>query len=159
MPASETGIAPSGGEIYLKRIIKAPRALVFKAWTDARHLVHWFGPDDFSVSGVELDLRQGGKWRIGIRSPEGDEYWMHGIYREIVEPERLVFTHIWEEGHTSPHHETLVTIKLSESGGATTLSFHKAVLKDVPEREAQTAGWSQCLGRLDTYLTGPNGAP
>ncbi len=146
----------TGGEIYLKRLLKAPRELVFKAWTMPEHLVHWFGPDDFTVSGVEIDLREGGKWRIGIRSPEGQDYWMHGVYREVTPPQKLVFTHIWEEGHSSPDHETLVTITLSERDGQTALSFHKAVLKDFVEREAQTAGWSQCLNRLDNYMTGIN---
>ncbi len=134
--------------------MRAPRDLVFKAWTMPEHIVRWFGPDDFTVAGVELDVRSGGKWRIGIRSPEGQEFWMHGVYREVMPPEKLVFTHIWEEGHESPHHETLVTIRLSESEGQTTLTFHKAVLKDFAAWESQTAGWSQCLNRLESYMTG-----
>ncbi|MCE9650035.1 MAG: SRPBCC domain-containing protein [Parvibaculum sp.] len=145
--------APTGGEIYLKRVLKAPRDLVFKAWITPEHLVRWFGPDGFSVTSVEVDARAGGAWRIGIRSSDGMDCNMHGVYREVVRPERLVFTHIWEEGHPSAHHETLVTIKLSESEGQTTLIFHKAVLKDAVERQAQTTGWSQCLNRLDAYIT------
>lgn len=144
----------TGGEIFIRRILAAPRTLVFKAWTDPQHLARWFGPNDFTVPHVALDLRVGGKWRIGIRSPEGRDYAMHGVYREIVVPERLVFTHIWEEGHDSPNHETLITIKLAESAGKTTLTFHKAILKDLTAHASQTTGWNQCLDRLGVYMAG-----
>ena len=139
--------------IVITRVINAPRELVFDAWTKPEHLTRWFGPSDFSAPDVAVDLRVGGAWRACIRSPEGRDYWMHGVYREIVPPRRLVFTHIWEEGHDSPHHETLVSVTLEDQGGRTKLTFHKAVLESVVERISQGKGWSECLDRLADHVS------
>jgi uncharacterized protein YndB with AHSA1/START domain len=138
--------------IVITRVINAPRELVFEAWTKAEHLSRWFGARDFSAPEVTADVCVGGAWRACIRSPEGRDYWMHGVYREIVPPERLVFTHVWEEGHDSPRHETLVSVTLEDQGGKTKLTFHKAVLESVAERISQGTGWSECLDRLAQLL-------
>lgn len=138
--------------ITITRVLNAPRERVFEAWTRPEHLTKWFGPRDFSAPEVSVDLRPGGAWRACIRSPEGRDYWMHGVYREIVPPERLVFTHVWEEGHDSPDHETLVSVTLEDQGGKTKLTFHKAVLESVTERISQGTGWSECLDRLAQLL-------
>jgi uncharacterized protein YndB with AHSA1/START domain len=138
--------------ITITRVLNAPRERVFEAWTRPEHLTKWFGPRDFSAPEVSVDLRPGGAWRACIRSPEGRDYWMHGVYREIVPPERLVFTHVWEEGHDSPGHETLVSVTLEDRGGKTKLTFHKAVLESVTERISQGTGWSECLDRLAQLL-------
>ncbi|MBS0531634.1 MAG: SRPBCC domain-containing protein [Proteobacteria bacterium] len=140
--------------IVITRMFDAPRERVFEVWTDARHLARWFGPRDFTVPAAEADVRVGGKWRICIRSPEGAAYWSHGIYREIVVPERLVFTHVWEEGHGAFGHETLITIAFDDIGGKTRMTFRKAVLISLHERNEQHAGWSECFDRLDTYVGG-----
>src|SRR3954466_11374829 len=77
----------TGGEIRITRIFDAPRARVFEAWTEARHLVRWFGPRGFTAPVIEADVRRGGTWRACIRSPEGADYRMRGVYCEIVPPE------------------------------------------------------------------------
>ena len=138
--------------IIITRVLDAPRERVFEAWTRPEHLTKWFGPRDFSAPDVSVDLRPGGTWRVCIRSPEGRDYWMHGVYREIVPPERLVFTHVWEEGHDSPGHETTVSLTFEDQGGKTKLTFHKAVLESVAERISQGTGWSECLDRLAQLL-------
>lgn len=138
--------------ITITRVLNAPRERVFEAWTRPEHLTKWFGPRDFSAPEVSVDLRPGGAWRACIRSPEGRDYWMHGVYREIIPPERLVFTHVWEEGHDSPGHETLVSVTLEDQGGKTKLTFHKAMLESVAERISQGTGWSECLDRLAQLL-------
>ena len=79
-------------EIVFTRIINAPRTLVFKAWTDPKQMSEWWGPHTFTVPVCEMDVRPGGTYRIVMRSPEGVEYPLKGVYREIVEPERLVYT-------------------------------------------------------------------
>jgi len=142
----------TGGEILITRMFDAPRQRVFEAWTETAHLARWFGPRDYTAPVIEADMRRGGQWRICIRSPEGTEYWMHGIYREIAPPERLVFTHIWEEGHGAAGHETLITLTFEDLGGKTRMTFHKAVLVSVAERHAQHAGWSECFDRLSDYV-------
>jgi uncharacterized protein YndB with AHSA1/START domain len=149
---SPSAPAKAGGEILITRIFEAPRQRVFEAWTQPRHLARWFGPRGYTAPSVEADLRRGGQWRVCIRSPGGTEYWMHGIYREVVPPERLVFSHTWEEGHGAAGHETLVTLTFEDIDGKTRMTFHKAVLVSVAERLAQHAGWSECLDRLGDYV-------
>ncbi len=83
-------------ELVIKRLFDAPRSLVFDAWTKPEHLEHWQGaPRGFTVTAHDVDLRPGGAFRICMRSPEGVDHWLQGVYREIVKPERLVFTHVW----------------------------------------------------------------
>lgn len=143
---------PNDRVIVLTRIFDAPCDLVFKVWTQPEHMVQWFGPRDFTAHDVKVDLRQGGAWRVRIRSPEGRDYRMHGVYREIAPPRRLVFTHIWEAGHDSPDHETLITLNFEELDGKTKMIFHKAILESASERASQQNGWSECMQRLNDYL-------
>lgn len=99
-----------------------------------------------------MDFRPGGAYRTCLRSPEGKDYWVQGFYREIVEPERLVFTHAWENEDGQPKHETLVTVTFAEHGGKTKLTFHQAIFESVEGRNSHQLGWSECLDRLVEYL-------
>src|SRR5262245_30242427 len=96
--------------LILSRIFDAPRSLVFKVWTQPEHLARWWGPRGYTLISYEADVRPGGTFRFGIRSPEGDEHWAHGTYREVVAPERLVFTTAWEQPDGKPKHETEVAL-------------------------------------------------
>src|SRR5512147_1513859 len=98
MPAA-TASAPQNTaqhELVITRTFDAPRALVFRAWTQPEHMVRWLGPHGYTAPSCKIDFRVGGAYRACICSPEGQESWMRGIYREIVEPERLVFSFAWE---------------------------------------------------------------
>ena len=77
---------------------------------------------------------------------------MRGVYREIVEPERLVFTFAWEDEDGKPGHETLVTVSFAEQGGKTRLTFQQAVFESRGRSRRAQGGWSQCLDRLAEYL-------
>ena len=79
-------------ELSITRVFDAPRELVFQAWSDPKHVMSWWGPRGFTMMSWTMDFRPGGAWRGCIRSPEGLDYWSQGVYREIVPPERLVFT-------------------------------------------------------------------
>ena len=110
-------------EITITRVFDAPRALVFKAWTDAAQLAQWWGPKGFTNPVCEVDLRIGGAIRIDMRSPDGHVYPMRGEFREIVPPERLVFTNIAVDGSDKPIIEGLTTVTFAERGGKTTLTL------------------------------------
>lgn len=103
--ARKTNVGISGNEVILTRLVNAPRVLVFKAWTDPKHLVQWWGPLGFT-SVCELDPRPGGRYRVIMRSPEGIDYPLRGVYLEVKEPERLVFTNILDK-HPAAWHELL----------------------------------------------------
>ena len=106
--------------IEVRRTFNAPRELVFSAWTDPARLARWFSPsEEISNPVVEVDLRLGGRWRIGMGMPDKTLY-VGGVYQEITEPDRLVFTWAWE------HHEnkeTLVTVTFTETDGGTEVTI------------------------------------
>jgi uncharacterized protein YndB with AHSA1/START domain len=143
---TDTATIPSERELILTRLVDAPRSLVFKVWTEPSHLVRWWGPKDFSAPSLEMEVRPGGAWRACIRSPEGIDHWMQGVY-----PERLVFTFAWEEAGL-PGHETLVTVTFADQGGKTRLTFHQAVFESIESRDWHQSGWSECFDRLENYL-------
>jgi uncharacterized protein YndB with AHSA1/START domain len=86
-----------GRDLVITRLFNAPRELVYKVWTDPKHVKQWWGPKVFTTPVVEMDVRPGGAYRFVMRSPEGDEYPMKGIYLEVIKNTRLVCTDIIEE--------------------------------------------------------------
>ncbi len=148
-PIPSTEAAPPARVLTLTRLLDAPPSLVFEVWTRPEHLARWWGPKDFISPFQQMDARPGGAYRIGIRSPEGVDYVMHGVFREVVEPRRLVFTFAWDEEDS---HETLVTVTFAEHAGKTLLMFQQAVFRSVDERDSHEGGWRECLERLAAYL-------
>ena len=105
----------------MTRDFDAPRSLVFEAYTKPELLKRWlFGPDGWSFAVCEIDLKVGGKYRYVWRHEDGREMGMGGVYREIVPPERLVCTELFDEDWTGG--EALGTIVLTEKDGKTTLT-------------------------------------
>ena len=145
---------PTSREIVLTRTFAVPRSLVFKAWTDPKHLARWWGPHGFTNPVCEVDARPGGGIRIDMTGPDGTVYPMKGVFLEIVEPERLVFsTSAFEDEQGHPRLEGHNTVIFSEQDGKTTLTLRAvAVVKPAPETaralEGMEAGWSQSLERL-----------
>ena len=144
-------------ELLLTRIYGAPRSLVFKAWTDSNQMARWWGPRGFSNPVCELDVRPGGLIRIDMRGPNGTIYPMKGVFHEIVEPERLVFTSTaMEDQNGKPLLEILNTITFEDFNGITKLTVHaRLVTKNfvlTPQVAAALAGmeqgWSESLYRL-----------
>lgn len=139
-------------KLTITRMFDAPCSLVFKVWTQPGHFARWLGPKDFTTTFCQMDVRLGGTYRACIRSPEGKDHWMQGVYREIVEPERLVFTFAWEDEDTKPKHETIVTVTFVDQHGKTLLTFHQADFESVESRDSHRSGWSECFDRLEVYL-------
>lgn len=152
--AAVTDTAPKSAawELLITRAFDAPRALVFEAWTDPAHLVRWWGPRGFKIPSCKMDVREGGAFRICMRSPEGTDHWLRGVYREVVEPERLVCTWAWEDAEGTPGHETLLTVSFAEQGARTKLTLHQAVFESVTARDAHQEGWTSGLDRLAEFL-------
>jgi uncharacterized protein YndB with AHSA1/START domain len=143
---------PADRVLVVERIFDAPRDLVFKVWTDPKHLVNWFGPRGFTLPSCEMNLRLGGAWRYCMLSPEGSEHWVQGTFREIVEPERLAFTWAHENPNGTLEHETLVTVTLVDLGGKTKLTLRHAIFESMSARDEHQNGWSSSLERLAEYL-------
>jgi uncharacterized protein YndB with AHSA1/START domain len=152
------------------RIFNAPRELVWKAWTEPEHLKHWWGPKGFTWMEGTMDFRPRGIFHYGMRSPAGHEMWGKFLYREIVPPERLVFTVSFsdKERSTLRHPlsstwplEVLNTITLIDQQGKTTVTL-RGVPVNATEEEQRTfkasyasmhQGFKGTMDQLDEYLT------
>lgn len=143
---------PAEPKLTLIRIFAAPRALVFAAWTRPEHLRRWSAPHGFTIPVAEGDLRVGDQWRACMVSPEGEELWLQGVYREVVPNERLVFTHTWLESDGTPGHETILTIRFSDLGRKTKVVLVQTGFDSGAERDGHRGGWSECLERLRDLL-------
>ena len=153
MVASRSRAAdPAERVLVITRVFAAPRQLVFDVWTRPEHLVRWWGPRGFTMPSYRIDVRPGGAYRFCMRSPDGADHWLQGVYREIVEPERLMFTYAWEDASGRPRHETLVTVSLTAEGEATRLTLRQAVFESTTARDLHQAGWASNLDRLAEHL-------
>jgi uncharacterized protein YndB with AHSA1/START domain len=144
-------------ELAIGRIIEAPRAVVFKAWTDPTHVAQWWGPHGFTNPVCKLDVRPGGAIRIDMRGPDGRVYPMTGVYQAIAEPERLVFTSAaLDDEKGNPLFEVLTTVTFADQGGKTTQMLRARVVKSTagaaPYLEGMEEGWTQSLERLEAHL-------
>ena len=157
MPTKNEVIKESADrEIVVSRIINAPRELVFKAWTDPKLLVQWWGPKGFTNTFKEIDVRPGGVWRFIMHGPNGVDYPNMVVFTEIVKPERLVYTHgTGEPGDPGEFH---VTVTFSDQAGKTNLTmrsiFASAAERDKVVREyGAIEGANQTLDRLEELLS------
>lgn len=143
----------SDRELLITRIFDAPRSLVFKAWSSPEHLARWWGPSGYTLPICKMDFRPNGAYRYCMRSPEGTDHWIHGVYREVVEPERIVLTGSWTDANGNPTSPpTTTTITFEEHDGKTKLTLHNGIFESVTERDSHRGGWTASLERLAEYL-------
>lgn len=152
---SLTVTLPSDREIRMTRVFDAPRGLVFDAHTKPEHLVHWFGPRGHTLVVCTVDLRPGGAWRFVLREPDGREMGMKGVYREIVAPERLVHTEIFDDFEAMAG-ESIVTTTFEEAGGKTTVistsAYRSKEIRDMVIESGMEHGAAETYDRLAEYL-------
>jgi uncharacterized protein YndB with AHSA1/START domain len=158
-------------EFVITRVFDAPRELVFKAWTEPKHMAQWWGPRTVTNPVCEMDVRPGGAYRIVMRGPDGVEYPIKGIYREVVKSQSLVMTmdcsehpDEWhnlvrpnrEKGEHNPAGEMLTTVTFEELDGKTKLTIRirlaSAAIRDAMVKMGMKEGWSQSLDRLAELL-------
>jgi uncharacterized protein YndB with AHSA1/START domain len=146
-------VPASDRELVLARIIDAPREKVFRAWTDPELLKQWFAPLPYTTPVAELDVRPGGATLIVMRSPEGHEMPNRGIYLEVVENERLVFTDAYT-GAWEPSVKPFMTVILTfeDAGGRTRYTArvrHWSVAdRETHEKMGFHQGWGVCTDQL-----------
>jgi uncharacterized protein YndB with AHSA1/START domain len=144
-------------DFTLTRLLMAPRALVFRAFVEPERMKHWWAPRGFSMLSCALDLREGGAWRMRIKSDKtGAIQTEVGVYREIREPERLAFTHAWVRANGTLTHPTLVTATFTERGGRTSpvteVRFHQEDFATTAACLSHETGWSSSLEQLTEYF-------
>ena len=149
VPRPPSPVAPRPSSLVIKRTFYAPRELVWKAWSDPEQAKNWWGPNGFTLPFVEMDQRPGGKWRAQMRGPDGKDYWQHGVYREIVPPEKTVYTFIWD---SNPEEEMLVTVLFAARGDKTDMTFKQEGFKSQEDKAGHEDGWNQTFDRLAAYV-------
>jgi uncharacterized protein YndB with AHSA1/START domain len=137
--------------LNLRRTFKAPRETVFRAWTDPEELKKWWGPEGYATPSAEVELRVGGKYRLGMRKlPDGEIFYLSGFYREVRPPDRLVYTWRWEAEPDMG--ETLVTVEFREAGDSTEVVLTHEFFPTEKARNEHDRGWNGCLDRLAKAL-------
>ena len=145
-------------EIIITRAFQAPRDLVFEAWTNPQHVIHWFGPDGFTNTIREMSVKPGGVWRFIMHGPDGTDYPNKIIFKQVVKPELLTFHHGWdvEDFYNDPRMFD-VEVNFAEKGNTTELTMKmifksKQVKDDVVEKYGAIEGNRQTMNRLENYL-------
>ena len=139
-------------ELVMNAEFARPRDVVFAAWTDKRLVSRWWAASSYTMLSCEMDVRPGGAWRRLLRRPDGSKLIEYGIYREVVRPERLVFTYN-SEGGAFVEPETVVTVTLAAlAGDRTRLTLRHAPIETAAARAFHEGGWSRCFDRFSTAL-------
>jgi uncharacterized protein YndB with AHSA1/START domain len=149
-------------ELTLTRVFDAPRELVWKMWTEPKHMAQWWGPKGFSNPVCELDVRPGGRIWIVMRGPKGsdfdNDFPMSGTFREVVPNSRLVFMAVAEDQAGKPLLESLTTVTFQGQGNKTKLTVEAratGLSPLAPQMLAgMEAGWTQSLEKLAGLLAG-----
>lgn len=153
-------------ELVIERIFNAPRALVWKAWTDPEMLAKWWGPKNFTTTVKKMDARVGGSVLVGMHSPEGQTFWSTGTYLEIVPMEKLVVTDSFadENGNivSASHYgmeegfplELTVIITLEDIGAnKTKMTLRHIGMPESTMKEMTGAGWNEMFDKLQAILS------
>src|SRR5258708_16516116 len=111
-------------EVRLTRMIDAPRALVWAAWTEPKHMAQWWGPHHFSNPVCEMDVRPGGKLMIHMKAPDGTVYPMPGTFTEVVKPQRLRFTAFAEGLDATKYLQSDPIVNFENNAAPPTLTVH-----------------------------------
>ena len=145
---------PAERELVLERIFDAPRQKVYRTWTEPKLLKQWFAPLPWTISGVAMDVRPGGSSLLVMRDPDGKDYPNPGVFLEVVENEKLVFTDAFTEAwQPSEKPFMLAIVTFEDAGEGKTRYTARARHWTVADREAHEKmgfheGWGQCADQL-----------
>ena len=173
-PASSRVPSHDANAFVISRTFDAPRDLVWKALTEADRMTQWWGPKGVTVIASKMDLRPGGTYHYGMRTPDGMDMWGRFVYREIAAPAKLVFVSSFSDanGGITRHPmapawplETLSTFQFEETAGNTTFTVTASPHNSSPEERAAfeaahpslRGGWSGTMDQLGAYLATATG--
>ena len=139
--------------LSVRRVLRAAPERVFRAWTQAEELKRWFAPGpDFSIPISEVDLRVGGRYRLGMQGPAPAPLSVAtGVYEEITPPSRLVFTWRWENAAPEAL-TTRVTVEFRPHADGTQLIITHEGFTEPSDRDQHAAGWEGCVAVLEHVL-------
>lgn len=148
-------MAPKEAEacsLEITRIIRAPRARVYAAWTDPEQLRQWFGPEKVTTRKLETDVRVGGQYEWDVTSPEGEELTCRGEYRELEQDRKIVFTWRWANDEDWEKQDSIVTIELFDCDKGTELRLRHERLPNEESRNGHDRGWNSAIDQLEKFF-------
>lgn len=150
---------PDNATLILRRVLKAPQELAFKAWTSAEHIPQWMQPEPgMSVPSAKMDLRVGGKFRIQMQQEDGEYFTAVGEFREVKAPEKLVYTWDWEKDGSGDDfgevegNPTLITVEFIKRADRTELILTHTRFDTVTRRDNHIRGWGRIVDSLAEFL-------
>lgn len=154
---NEQANANTGKDLILTRRFDAPAQIVYKAWTDGKQLAAWWGPKDFTNPVCEIDVMPGGEINIDMKGPDDKVYPMSGVFHEIIDAEKLVFTTAaFKDAEGNWQLEVMNTVEFADEDGMTKLTLHASVLKQNEEVKSSVdgmeKGWNESLDRLAVLI-------
>jgi len=160
LSTASTTIRTDDADMFMERLFDAPRELVWKAFTEPQHVVNWWGPRGTTTTVVEMDVRPGGTWRFINHGADGGDAPFKGEYLEIVAPERLVQTFVYDvEGFADQ--AVVETLTFEDLGGKTRLTqrsrFPSVDALEGALASGMTGGAVETLDRLDEVLAALKG--
>jgi len=138
--------------LHLEKILQARTERVFAACVDPDMLADWWGPAGFTSPSLELEVRDGGRYRITMQPPDGEPFHLRGEFSEVDPPRRLVYTFEWEEPDPDDQ-ETVVTLSFLDHREGTKLVLDQGPFATEARRALHEAGWTESLERLEKSLT------
>jgi len=136
--------------LVIRKTIPASSERLFQAWTEPEQLKQWRGPESVTCIEAEVDLRVGGRYRIGNRFPDGSVLWISGKFEAIDAPHKLVYT--WRIGSDSREELVSVSFRAATDGETEVTVVHERI-PDTRIRDGHEQGWPGCLSKLNPYLT------
>jgi uncharacterized protein YndB with AHSA1/START domain len=143
--------ACDGLVLRMKRVLPAPRAVVYGALADPEELARWWGPRGFTAPSVEFHPQVGGSYRIAMQPPDGDLFHLSGAFREVDPPARLAYTFRWDPPDPDDR-ETVVTLSLQDQGEQTGVLLTQGDFATAERRALHEGGWTDSFERLEQLL-------
>ncbi len=137
--------------LELKRVLPAAPSAVFGAFSAPEEVAKWWGPEGFTIPGLEFDPRVGGHFRIEMQPPEGDPFYITGEFREVDPPARLAYTFIYEAPDPDDV-ENLVELSFRDLGESTEVVLTQHPFKTEARRELHADGWADSLNKLERFV-------
>ena len=148
----DTAAAVQDFSLTMNRIFKASKQAVYEAWTTKEALAEWFAPSsDMTTNIHELNLTEGGKYRLEMNETDGTSHKIHGQYVALNPYDQIVFTWEWEGDEIEVN--SLVTIDLVENNGMTEMTLTHEKLDSQESVDLHSEGWLGCLAQLDNYMS------
>lgn len=143
--------ANDGSELHLRRVLPAPRAVVYRAMTNPEQLAKWWGPEGFSAPSVEFEPHVGGSYRIAMQPPSGDLFHLSGEFLEVDPPARLAYTFRWDPPDPDDR-ETVVTVSLEDRREETEVVLTQGAFATEERCALHKGGWTEGFERLERVL-------